>query len=1072
MTQGGLIQNDVESPEVIINTGSLHPELEETLLHDMQQIKSNNPLEPVVVLAGSRLLCDYLLWLTASRFKALVNVHFVTFARLIRNLAVIDRINDSRDEIPPGGEQLLTGLSSSALCEDSYFSNVKGYSGFHNAAYRTFQNLDDAAIIELPDNLTKIDPTSGKWQSLCGFRKTFIRAVRPFRRQVDDYLTDRNLGADFRGKFGTDRLHVYGIYDFTGSQIRLIDRLSREIALTFYLPFQTDSGDFGSAFDYVKPVFRKLSRLNGVRIKPRNPEGGCANTGFSRKLFCYRTDESSSCHIPGGRVVRIFSAPGRAAEINALVSRINEEALWNGTPLEKIGILLWNPSNYREPLISELQKANIPFCDTIGTRLIETVTGRFTADLLALTGRTLNRDQLITLLASYKMRRLDEDEFDSSAMIKIFNECQLIEGNRKQWIDAVGIHYRRTVDSGQNEEKGESPQAVHAKASCDFLSLLFDHLEEFPEAGSPSEFSNAACRLIETFIPPSSYLNLVIKTVRSTTELDLISTNIERKRYIETVLSLLTRTKTDRGSYRCDGVSILDKMSGRGVRSDVLFIPGLGQDEVPVRGVEDSLLSDFEREQLSRSIADGESTLLPLQNRRHLEEQLLFALSVDSCSERLFLSFSEWDESRGEPRFASRYVLEMCRLLVNRPVAADKLKELPFYQSEGEHSTKFSENRREQLLRRTFCSQDYPLKWIKRFVPARLWHHAVREVFSGRFAAFDRALSAFEARRNNQAFTHWDGLITSYGKKSPLSQDSFRVTDLESYSRCPFHYYIQKHLKAVRWEIPEIELDLPPNVKGELIHRILCEFWKSARSEGRIPLSDNDRDWAVDLMMSQVETVFTRRKNFFTASPAVWRLAQKNIETMLKSVTRWFCQEESSYHFSEAEVTLRKELILPFNNDEFSINLRGRVDRIDYSADGKSTRIIDYKTGKSKIKPMEFLNGETLQLPLYLMMLLDDDPELDVESSETAYFQVTGSGDISSKLLSGKEIMEHVMEIGKVIRTISLGISNGVFIPVPDKNKCERCDSRQMCDVYSRRKYQYLNVNSNIDGFRQMLGES
>ena len=51
-------------------------------------------------------------------------------------------------------------------------------------------------------------------------------------------------------------------------------------------------------------------------------------------------------------------------------------------------------------------------------------------------------------------------------------------------------------------------------------------------------------------------------------------------------------------------------------------------------------------------------------------------------------------------------------------------------------------------------------------------------------------------------------------------------------------------------------------------------------------------------------------------------------------------------------------------DDESVIHLRGRIDRIDVSADAQRARILDYKSGK----PVRgrFASGTALQLPLYL----------------------------------------------------------------------------------------------------------
>ncbi|MEM4266787.1 MAG: PD-(D/E)XK nuclease family protein, partial [Candidatus Nanoarchaeia archaeon] len=51
---------------------------------------------------------------------------------------------------------------------------------------------------------------------------------------------------------------------------------------------------------------------------------------------------------------------------------------------------------------------------------------------------------------------------------------------------------------------------------------------------------------------------------------------------------------------------------------------------------------------------------------------------------------------------------------------------------------------------------------------------------------------------------------------------------------------------------------------------------------------------------------------------------------------------------------------------EREILIRGKIDRIDVTPDGKFALVIDYKTGK-RFKASSLENGTCLQLPLYLL---------------------------------------------------------------------------------------------------------
>ena len=81
--------------------------------------------------------------------------------------------------------------------------------------------------------------------------------------------------------------------------------------------------------------------------------------------------------------------------------------------------------------------------------------------------------------------------------------------------------------------------------------------------------------------------------------------------------------------------------------------------------------------------------------------------------------------------------------------------------------------------------------------------------------------------------------------------------------------------------------------------------------------------------------------------------------------------------------------------DGATLNLRGRIDRVDVSPDGRRARVLDYKTGRlrSPKTPNRLARGRALQLPVYRLAveaLLAARGSPDSTVDEAQYYHVIG----------------------------------------------------------------------------------
>ena len=153
---------------------------------------------------------------------------------------------------------------------------------------------------------------------------------------------------------------------------------------------------------------------------------------------------------------------------------------------------------------------------------------------------------------------------------------------------------------------------------------------------------------------------------------------------------------------------------------------------------------------------------------------------------------------------------------------------------------------------------------------------------------------------------------------------------------------------------------------GELIHLCL-ELFHAGRDSWpgpfSVPLTTANREAAIALLAEITRTVFARKveDNF---EHRAW---QHRWQALIPAYIDWQIGHQQEWTFQSAE----DRKVIELANGR---SLKGRLDRIDTSADGST--IIDYKTGTPPKQP-EIDSGEKVQLPSYA--LLTDSPPSRVE---------------------------------------------------------------------------------------------
>lgn len=200
------------------------------------------------------------------------------------------------------------------------------------------------------------------------------------------------------------------------------------------------------------------------------------------------------------------------------------------------------------------------------------------------------------------------------------------------------------------------------------------------------------------------------------------------------------------------------------------------------------------------------------------------------------------------------------------------------------------------------------------------------------------------------------------------------ISRLESYSSCPFAYFIKYGLKAQeRREYTFAAPDL-----GTFIHNIMYEFSKSLEKDG-LSWNEIDYNYTQKKVVSIVDYMISQIPGFILNSSPRYKYLSYRLKKMLIAAINIIAVQIKSGEFEpiDYEVNFGQNGKYPpiriVLEDGMQINLVGQIDRIDEfdENDDRYIRIIDYKSSDKSINLTEVYYGLQLQLLVYLDAILE-----------------------------------------------------------------------------------------------------
>lgn len=435
-------------------------------------------------------------------------------------------------------------------------------------------------------------------------------------------------------------------------------------------------------------------------------------------------------------------------------------------------------------------------------------------------------------------------------------------------------------------------------------------------------------------------------------------------------------------------VRVLEVTDIRGLHFPILFQLGMVEGTFPTRGKGDWIYPAAEREQLK----EFGLTLEDISPATVRKEEHYFYQVACRATQILYLTRPDADSLDTETvesyfleevrrAFPTRFKEEDSENIVKAPKGYDG-SQLPAATTTRElvRAAAAAEHRRERgetvILHEEYYSSRDLLDDGQKI--ETIFKHAKKAGYLG-FETEQRL--AIEKFRTGPEFTPFDGRIESPELRQLLSDRFgpariFSATEMNEFGNCGFRFFSSRVLR-LRARVTAA-LDLQNQDRGLLLHEILRDFFiKFGGTNG-----STDRETLSERLKQAAEGVFERFEiKLPPLNPKLWDIEKSVLLLQLERLVdyeREIAKNGTAPHQKFAELafgmggkkadpaSVAEPLVLS-NEDGEQLRLRGQIDRVDTTADGKWIAF-DYKTSKGA-SLTDMLEGRDVQMAVYLEAL-------------------------------------------------------------------------------------------------------
>ncbi|MGA3211920.1 MAG: PD-(D/E)XK nuclease family protein [Terriglobales bacterium] len=1050
----------------LITSGSLSS-LQSAFFREItKEREGKSPFHPVIVLCGSSFLGHYLARELARSGVPHAGIGWVTFNQLADELAGHALQDKQSVQLPGGGKELLVRKLARELGGKGYFAGVHDLPHFASVMAATLTDIEDS-LIDFSAARKRATAELRQVQAKIGAVGQFYeeyRAGLATRRWLSeaDLLAEAGLQAvDFANRFATDKLFVYGFYEMTGAQREFLRQLLGNISLTAFLV--SEAGD-NSRMAVSKPLHSWWLSQGAAEEGVAAEEATRDLTALRRHIFkssaggAAPTTAGDTRAATGDESVRVLSCPHEVSEAREIAREAIRLKRDCGIEFTDMAVLVRDSETYLPLMAATFGQVGVPFYLRDGLPLDRSGIGRSLLALLRLPEADYRRGEVMQWLTLGVVA----SEAPLTLWDRLSAQAGIVEGE-SQWREKlqglVDAYEAKLKKSGKEErEDGEIRRnrlefwLGTARELQAFALSLLQQLNDWRRQTTWAALADAATAMLCSYHRPGAERDQVQEEIAKLAELDRLGEPASSSDFVEAVASALAATSRQEGKLERTGVHLLSLASARHTRFRVVFIPGLVERSFPQAGRQDPILLDDERRALSA--ATGGATGLPLKSLRPQEERLLFLLGLEAARERVVLTEPRADATSGAEKSPSNFLLSSLECLEGRPFTREDLHRSGAARVQVVPNSAMLHHDAGSAM----DAREFDLSKVADCLASRQPEASryLEQVLPG----FACAVTAEQAQWGSDRLTAYDGLLGSEECRQALAGDFpddhvYSPTALETYATCPYHFFLQHVLKLKELEEPEAIEELDALSKGNLYHHILEDFYREMQANGHLPLVVNDLELYNNAIARLGQRRFKETEQAGLAGPAAtWELDQKLILEDLRHYVLVEIDRGGALLPQEFEMCfgMGESPVLEVATPVTTLRFRGKVDRLDLSADRKSARVIDYKSGSWPISARvnaDLAGGTELQLPLYLLAAKMFYPEISLPDSSAEYYYVTQKGGRKARQFRGAELAAKDQDFRAMLQAIVTGCRNGIFPRCPEVKRfpqCGKCEFTRIGD--------------------------
>jgi ATP-dependent helicase/DNAse subunit B len=903
-----------------------------------------------------------------------------------------------------------------------YYKGLQDFPGFIQILHESFTELKRALVEphHLMEYVQNGTPGQRELALLYQHYQSRLQTLQYADEEDINNLTVRKLQDKSITCQDIEMLVVDGFDSFTGAQFAVLKLLASQVK-TLLINFPGDCASQRPAHHrFGKPIQRLLAEFN-PRLLPANTKTYLPPAISHIEKHLFNNEESPS--IPVKDPI-LLEARSPTEEVREALRWVKKLVLRQQIPISDCVIFTPNPNTYHPLLRLFAEEFGIHLRFTLDESLDNSPPITAIINLLSLPLKKFNTHHLINSLRSpYFDFALQPETIDMLEMISRIG--QIVEG-QDQWQET----FARLIDSTDEEranldDERNAPKLPRGQAANQLklqLDTTFQHLTPPAQSLTQTQWIS----WLEDLLDQLDFY------ARSDNDRDRTATQVFRDvlRSLVLVESVIGAKQVSYESFINDFFSTLQSKGAhepfqrnqpelliarlteaRGIRYKAVAILGLSEGSFPVNEQPDPFLDETIRQNLG------------LEPRLNREQAGLYYQAVTRADQFLLIT-RPYLSSDGEIWEESPYWSATKKLFDSSVVErVNSDQPLPLIDAASTQELLFEAVRTRKLPTR----YDFLLDRWKNL-------QQVREVL--------------HARRSKEVKGPYEGDLTPVSDtiNQRYSPDAvWSASRLETYSNCPYQFFVSNLLELEARELPKLGLD--SRQLGSMLHKILENTYLYADDR-------SDLDNLLATLEKECEKEFANAPTTYGFRPSVlWQIEQEQLREKLRETITALAKEANwtPTHF-EAKFGLDGVPPLTIDLQHERIKIRGLIDRIDRNPQG-NLRVIDYKSGSSHLAANDLKLGYRLQLPVYALAARDalqlgnviDGFYWKIQQAEAGSLRLErfSNDDVKGIEVAFETLLQH-------LEHILAGIRSADFPPQPPQGGCPSyCPAAQWCWRYT-----------------------